>query len=55
MIGLVLLAVSALCLFVAALLGFDVISGGNYFGWLAAGLLAWAVAELVGGWGRRVP
>lgn len=55
MIGALLVAVAVVCLFVATLLGFDILDGGNYFGWLAGGLTAWAVAELVGAWGRRVP
>ena len=51
----VLLIASLICAAVATILGFDWLTGGKYFGWLAASLFFLVASFLVGhvpGWRR---
>ena len=44
----ILLALAAIALAIATLLLFGWVSASHPFGWLAAGLFLWCLAELVG-------
>lgn len=46
-----LMLIAVLCIFVATLLLFGIFAGAHALGWLALGLLFWAIAVLVGGAG----
>ncbi len=46
--SLILLVIALICEAIAALLGFGIVSGAHYSGWLALGLVFWIASNMVG-------